>query len=380
MSIIVFQPEPLRQYPPTVSLLSILAEKYNVVFISCADNSGYTSFFKEKKIKNTDVIKKLRFRNGYFPALFERYRNIKQLLQVISDNYSDESIIWFTTDKAAVYLGNKMKDKRYIMQLMELIQVEEVNNIFPLAKKVNLKKIAQKAKVLVSPEYNRSRIQSVWWDLKIPSRVLPNKQHLHPRTKNMNISDLGAKKIVEEILSTGKKIILYQGVFHKQRSLGSFIKACERLSEKYIFLIMGMYTPAVEELLKLSSVVKHIPWIDAPMHLEITSMANIGILSYLPGKFRYVSELNALYCAPNKIYEYSGFGIPMLANDCPPLRTAFDHWNIGKIVDLNDIDSIISGIDHIERNYSEMTSNCMDFFDSFNMHEIIDDIISTAKC
>lgn len=57
----------------------------------------------------------------------------------------------------------------------------------------------------------------------------------------------------------------------------------------------------------------HIDSIPAPLHLEITSHATIGVVFYSD------ETLNKAFCAPNKIYEYSGFGIPAIANCIPGL-------------------------------------------------------------
>ncbi len=49
----------------------------------------------------------------------------------------------------------------------------------------------------------------------------------------------------------------------------------------------------------------------APKHLEVISQAHIGI-----GLYRPIS-LNQVYCAPNRLYEFTGFGIPVILPDFP---------------------------------------------------------------
>ena len=63
--------------------------------------------------------------------------------------------------------------------------------------------------------------------------------------------------------------------------------------------------------------------------MEITSYARIGINFYRP------NCLNKAFCAPNKIYEFSGFGIPIIGNDIPGLKNTIGLNNAGKCVRLN---------------------------------------------
>lgn len=379
MKIIVFQDEPIWALPPTYTLLSLLSEKHHVMFITCSENPSYTKFFNDKKIEYLSIVNKLRLRYGVLPAVIERHKNRIKVWKAILKNYDNDTIIWTTTERSAVFLGVKLKGFRYILQLMELIQIEKVKGVFPYDISVNIKRIAQSANVLVVPEYNRSRIQATWWQLNIPAIVLPNKPVLHPRNPKLEISDNSISEIINNISKSGKRIILYQGAYHSQRKLDPFIRACDRLKDKYVFVIMGKLTEELTKLRNQYNTIVHIPWVQAPSHLEVTSWAHIGILSYVPKKLSHLSELNALYCAPNKIFEYSGFGIPMLANDCPPLRDVFKQWGIGEIVDLNEIDSIINGIELIEYNYDDRRAHCERFFDSVEMNKIVDEIIDAAS-
>lgn len=49
-------------------------------------------------------------------------------------------------------------------------------------------------------------------------------------------------------------------------------------------------------------------------------MASIGVMSYSPHQKTHAGVVNALYCAPNKIFEYGKYGKPMIANDVPALK------------------------------------------------------------
>ena len=60
-------------------------------------------------------------------------------------------------------------------------------------------------------------------------------------------------------------------------------------------------------------------------------MASIGVLSYFPRSGSIGRTLNPLYCAPNKIFEYSKYGIPMISNDVPALRYSYMEFHCATV-------------------------------------------------
>lgn len=54
-----------------------------------------------------------------------------------------------------------------------------------------------------------------------------------------------------------------------------------------------------------------VPFIRPPHHLQVTRLASIGVLSYFPDPSSLAAVINPLYCAPNKIFEYARYGVPM---------------------------------------------------------------------
>ena len=122
-----------------------------------------------------------------------------------------------------------------------------------------------------------------------------------------------------------------------------------------------------------------IPFVAPPGHLQITSHAHIGVLSYVPASNTGYSVLNTLYCAPNKIYEFSQFGIPMIGNDNPGLRYLFNTENIGEIFEEWTEDSICAAIKRIEKNYRSYSENAKQFFNKTNVREQIEKLLSAIE-
>lgn len=89
--------------------------------------------------------------------------------------------------------------------------------------------------------------------------------------------------------------------------------------------IMGEDTQLRKQICEQCPNVVYIPFIQPPYHLLATQYADIGVLTYVSSK----RDLNALHCAPNKLFEYSVWGLPMIGNNIPRLAYPFEKYNIG---------------------------------------------------
>lgn len=369
MRIIVVHMGDILACPPALNLLNLLEElNIEVVLITTK-----TKFLPKSKLNNVmfeelcidyKQIKTPMSKLLYIPKIK------KMIWEKIEHYYINDAFIWITSDVALKYLGKKIIGTRYVLQLMELSEELYYYNKLPIFK-LNAKKIGNGALAVVVPEYNRAHITKAWWELKNLPLIFPNKPYLKEKIeKNAYVQDKEAKEILKKI--GNRKIILYQGILTKERPLDKFIKAIDQLGDKYAFVVMSSGENIYEKI--ESKNYYFIPFVKPPMHLEITSHAYIGVLSYIPVKSHY-SILNAIYCAPNKIYEYSMFGIPMLGNDIPGLRYAFDTSGAGICIYNFDENLIIQGIKSIENNYEKYTYNSKKFYESLDLRTQLTDIL-----
>ena len=235
----------------------------------------------------------------------------------------------------------------------------------------NLKQYAKKAYKVVVPEYNRAHIQKTWWDLeKVPS-VLPNKMTM----PEIDAVPEDIQKIILEIKNEKRKILLYQGVFLSDRDLDLYAQTAEKLKDEYCLYIMGRDMPYRRELCDKYPHIKYIPFIKPPFHLLVTQLAYVGLLPYKAAKSQHYSILNALYCAPNKIYEYAACGLPMIGSDVPGLTYPFSVNDIGYICKEKKVEEVIKIIRLIENRYDELVSNCLKFYDKTDMDNIVEEIL-----
>jgi glycosyltransferase involved in cell wall biosynthesis len=66
------------------------------------------------------------------------------------------------------------------------------------------------------------------------------------------------------------------------------------------------------------------------MIFDIVKQADIGFISYLLS-----NNLNHVYCAPNKIFEYAQSGLPVISTCQPTIKKIFSEFRIGELVGCN---------------------------------------------
>lgn len=296
------------------------------------------------------------------------------LLNAIDGEYDNgKTIVWVVSDLTLKHLGNSIKSYRYVLHMMELSEElyysKKIKNL-----KLNPNDLGNNALAVVVPNQSRAYITQAWWKLKALPLVLPNKPVDYIQmSRNAEVKNNECSRLVK--LLSEKKIILYQGIVHKERPLLPFFEAVKSLGDPYVFAAMGANDP-LPHINDKQYV--HFPYVQAPEHLEITSHAYIGVLSYFPVEAQY-SILNAVFCAPNKTFEYSRFGVPMISNDNFELNAMFEKHRCGVSVKHFNSNEIASAIKMLDSNYSTYSEGAVQYFSSVNMDEQFTHILETIN-
>lgn len=350
MKIIIVLVSDILHFPPIISLVNVLNNlKINTVLITTETdyNANGLDYVKHEKIdvsyeKITSPIKKLLL----IPFLS------KKLWSVINKYYDNKAIIWSVSNLSLKFLGNKILNYKYILHLLELSENLRYHDKIPFFK-LDEHKLGENALAVVVPEYNRAHITQAWWNLSKTPLIFSNKPYNKESIKrHSQISDSNAEEIISSI--GNRKIILYQGIISPERPLDRLIKAVGMLGNDYAFVVMS----GGKDIYANLGVENYyfIPFVKPPYHLEITSRAYIGVLSYFPTESTGYSKLNSLYCAPNKIYEFGQFGIPMIGNNIPGLKFLFDTKKCGVCFNSFDEQDILTAIKNIDKNYDVYSS------------------------
>lgn len=361
-------------FPPVLSLLNTFEEmNIDSILITTKSKENLRKDYLKTTIEEIELEYE-KIKNPIKKLLILPFLS-KKLWFLINKYYNEDSILWVVTDVTIKYLGNKLISKNYILHLMELSEDLYYYHKIPFFK-MDKEKIGNNALAIIVPEYNRAHIIKALWNLKNIPLVLPNKPCiLNQIKKNSFIEDKEAKKIIDKI--GNKKIILYQGIISKERPLEMFIQAVDKYEGEYAFVIMSGGKNIYENI--ESKNFYFIPFVAPPKHLQITSHAHIGILSYTPTNGTGYSPLNSLYCAPNKTFEYSMFGIPMLGNNIPGLKYLFGTQNNGICFENFSIKDICEAIDKIESNYTKYSINSLKYFNTCDYKKIVFNILRNVK-
>ena len=284
------------------------------------------------------------------------FRNeVKQILSQLQFDY-----LWIATADAGLALGSIIFKYNYI------IHIQELYDQFPRYRHA-LKPLLLAAKKVFGPEETRAHIFRAWYRLKETPVVLPNKPYYHPRQKGLPISNIQAAKAFAKI-PTQSKIVFYQGGISNRRDLKPIATAIKELGAPWA---LAVQCPIVDNEYYRDFFENyefyHIPYVPAPLHLEITSNIDFGLVTY-----SHVS-LNNEFCAPNKIWEYSGFGLPIIANDVWGLKNTVERFHAGLSLNLDQssIDELKEALIHLDENQAIYASNATKLYESINNGDIL---------
>lgn len=373
--ILIFHYNKVTSYPPVISLVQNLLNNGNsVCLISFNSSELPDAILKNQKFKYIDIS--FNYGHSLINILKRKLFLYHSLRALVNKEMSKYDLLWTTTDYSVKVLGDTVLKYKHVMQLMEL---EKRMPLFGASKFFSypIDKYARSAWKVVVPEINRAYIQKAWWNLKSLPIILPNK----PYRINYKENGFGERKVTD-YFNDDRKIILYLGFIGADRDLTSFAEAVGKLDpSKYCLYIVGRVDDKWKDrfaaFLDKYKFVRYLGYFPAPSHLAFLKKAHIGILPYyVNNKHPYLSPLNTLYCAPNKIFEYAGFSVPMIGTDVLGLRDPFEKYNIGMCVNDKSVADIVAAIRKIDSNYSIMKDNCERFYNSVDLDDIVDKIIS----
>ena len=255
----------------------------------------------------------------------------------------------------------KLKGYNYALTSLELLDDNKTKNrLFSM--------LTGNAKFIVCCETTRAFIMRNWYGLKKLPYVMPNKPYDFHDERRKTPSIEATKKAIE--LVQDKKFIIYQGILKSRDYMLEMARAIRDSNTGYYFVLMGLDPENIFADIKKeydkSVFIKNIP---APYHLEVTSYAAIGFVFYDDR-----NSLNRAFCAPNKIYEYSGLRIPAIGNEVPSLVNTIGAAKAGVCVPMKK-DALMRAIRDIEEHYDLYAKNAYDFYQGTDNEALMKRII-----
>jgi len=370
MMFLIFKDD-LKMYPPILSVMDVLLnEGHELTFIGWCSDAEIIKKYKEQGIVfhliennvNSMLVKK-------FINFIIFRRRVKRLVKKYYHTKEDK--IWIFGMESYWILYKLAKKYSVILYLFEFPLLKVGLKYRLLSPAIQYPDYINDAYKTVACEYNRAHLtKSIFGLDKLPA-IIPNK----PDIQDFSSNDMLSSSLLSRLKN--KKIILYQGIFnYPERRLDEICKSIDFLNDEFVLCIMG---PDDENRKRLHSLyssdrILFLPYLPPPQHLQITRLATIGVLVYFSTPGRVDQCINTLYCAPNKLYEYSAFGIPMISNDVPALSYAFELHQAGLCVKNFTPKSIAGEILKIMENYSMYSLGSSDLYSSTNIKETIKEL------
>ncbi|MEI8605382.1 glycosyltransferase [Pseudoalteromonas sp. B160] len=152
-----------------------------------------------------------------------------------------------------------------------------------------------------------------------------------------------------------QKIFLYQGALNKGRGIEILLEAFKKLNDSTKVLVIMGYGE-LEKIVKLeadnSQNIFFQPAVKPEVVLNYTSSADFGV------SFIEDSCLSYRYCLPNKMFEYTMAGLPVLVSNLVEMKKFVEEHSVGVVSDENTVNGFYDAFSKIEEfDYESLKSN-----------------------
>ena len=340
----------LHYYPPCISQIRILNDLgADVTVLYGSSDDAVLKLLESEGI----TASKLTDPRGKFPGKLDKINNWISFRRALSSYLKQidksETILWFGNAESLMPMSGSLKGWDYVVSFLELLDRHKT-------KLKVLGPLAREAKAVTTCEETRSYLMQNWFDLQDLPYTIPNKPYNVPYGRYETPTTDSGKYILEQ--TKGHKFVIYQGIFQNPEYMIAIARVMADHYPDMFLVLMGIDKYKIVDTIKNIHVnTIAVDYIPAPKHLQVTSNAYVGVLYYKP------DELNKVFCAPNKIFEYSYFGLPIIGNDIPGLLNTIGRAKAGLCIDFS-YESVLDAFQTIEANYEEISRNAKDFYQS----------------
>jgi glycosyltransferase involved in cell wall biosynthesis len=368
----------LKMYPPILSIINVLTGAGRTVSYlgHCSDNN-IVSQLHSKGVRYFEAINN-KVDDNPLTKLLKLFMYRRKVLSLLKRTASPDTFVWIFGNQNIFVLHDIIPRYRCISYLFEVPELSVSRRYRLLSPTINYANAMRGAFKVVCCEYNRAHITKAYFGLKDLPAVIPNK----PAFTMKEVGDLPTDLAGGLPSDHSTKIILYQGILnYPERRVEELCQAVAYLPEDYVVVVMA---PENEYKRRLKHKyegrqVRFLPFVPPPLHLQVTRRAFIGVLSYFPGSGLIGSSLNTLYCAPNKVYEYSMFGVPMLSNDVPAMDYLFRTYGAGVCVREFSPEGIATAIRTISESHIHFSSGAAKLYASVDLGRLVCDLIEPGQ-
>jgi len=366
--IAVVQYRPLEDLPPVMTLLTVLKRLGVAVHYigleskagrAFLDKLGVDYDFLSYPTKSSKLNRILTF--------FPRRKKLLSILEGLKAKYGAVTP-WFQECHSAALAGDGVyKFGRCVITFFEF----ECNYGYRWIG-FDFKRMVH-SNVIVECEINRAYMTQAIHGLKDTPLVIANKSEIDPSA----IPPLNdeAKAVFEKI--GNRPVFMYQGYLAGDRKDVPFILETIAKNRPNYCVLSLPGSDALRKQLAPYPNAFTLNRIPAPGHLAVTAKATVGIAVYNGGGAG-PWFLNALYCAPNKIYEYAAFGLPTLGNKIPGLEYTIGASGAGICCDMT-AESILAAADKLAANIDQYREAARRFYKNTDLNAQVRAVLERVK-
>ena len=313
-----------------------------------------------------DEANDLMFRKTGFPGLLQFVR-----LSLSAAKKFDKIDVLFVDNRLATIpaiLIRKLYSPKMILQdARELYLIHETRHFAGKAGCVFEQAAMKKADIIFCANKYRAKIMQERIKIQCPIYVFENVFTLN---YDQNFDQDAAEKEFGSLFRPDRFTLLSSSGCALIRTTDRFVRAMKKYEGKAELLLVGRNSPADEQSIRQIikdeqiSNVQIVGPVDKNVLKWMIKKCDAGIAIY--GK----SDMNNLYCASGKIYEFLTENKPIIASDNPPLQDLCNQTHVGFASDCYE-DAIGEMLD----NYGMYTDNVISFMQSFDIAEREDRLV-----
>ncbi len=217
-------------------------------------------------------------------------------------------------------LSNNSNSKNYKLKVLD--------SFFYFFEKISIKNF----NIIITANEERAYIMKNHYRLNKTPHVIKNIPKISIKNNLYNRSFLDKK--FKELKDFNGYIFVYQGLINSKRNIENIVIGLSKIKNCKILLIGDGNQNYIKYLKKLFireslDNIHFLNKIDLKSLYSILKISDLGIISY--SNF----NLNNRFCAPNKLYEYGIFNLPMITTNQILFKKTFKKYKIGFIYDKN---------------------------------------------